>query len=252
VTIGRISIDKVVKGIGFAIGPRLVLTARHVVVDAMDESDRQKVGCKVELHAADGATYDAELGTSNRRLDVASLYLGADVTTWFKEARPQDGVGWRVESRPSADDPMLTGHITTFERPLVTETGEEAVLMQLHVEQSLGDYSGYSGSPVQYLTAEGEPTGFIGILIEQGRWRINTPGMRLPPVSNVLYAVPIHSALEMLGIESATEPDPELKRYKQYKKWMKRLKVVEAEPEADKSLLREAEKEVLFRYVFGE
>ena len=60
-TVGRIDIDGVVKGIGFAIGPRLALTARHVVVEALDEFDRQKPGCKLKLHTPDGATYDVEL-----------------------------------------------------------------------------------------------------------------------------------------------------------------------------------------------
>ena len=144
---------------------------------------------------------------------------------------------------------MLTGQITTFARPLVTETGEEAVLMQLHVQQSLGDYQGYSGSPVTYLSPNGESRGYIGILIEQGRWRTNVPGIRLPPVSNVLYAVPVHSVLEVLEIENIPELDPALDTYKER---MKRLKAVAAEPEADKKLLRKVEKEVLFRYVFGQ
>lgn len=249
-TVGRIDIDGVVKGIGFAIGPRLALTARHVLVDALDEFDHQKPGCKLKLHAPDGTIYDAELGKCNRRLDIASLVLAADVATWLYAAPAQEAaVDWRVDSRPSDDDPMLTGQITTLARPLLTETGEEVLLIQLHVQQSLGDYRGYSGSPVEYFAPNGQSGGFIGILIEQARWRIKAPGVRLPPVANVLYAVPVKSVLEMLEIENLPELDPEMDAYKVR---MKRLKALAAEPDADKKLLRKVEKEVLFRYVFGQ
>lgn len=246
-TIGRVSIDGAVCGIGFAIGPRLALTARHVVVDALDETGQPKPDCSVKLHGPDGITYDAELGTCSRRLDVAALRLTADVSTWLEAGRPQDGIGWRVASRPNDDDPMLTGQITTAARPLVTDAGEEAILMQLDVQQSLGDYAGYSGSPVEHVTTDGEPQGIIGVLIEQGRWRTRVPGQLLAPVSNVLYAVPIHSVLEMLGIETHPELDPALSKYKER---MKRVKAAAAQ--ADPKLISEAEKEVLFRYVFGE
>jgi hypothetical protein len=249
VTIGRVSVDGAAKGIGFAIGPRLALTARHVVIEALDESDHQKPGCKLKLLAPDGATYDAEIQTCSRRLDIAALNLASDVATWLRAAQPQDGVQWRVDSRPRDDDPMLTGQVTTSARQLVTEAGEEAVLMQLQVQQSLGDYGGYSGSPIECLTPEGEPQGLVGILIEQGRWRVNVPGIRLPPVSNVLYAVPITSVLEVLGIEPPVAADPELERYKER---MRRLKTAAAEQQADPALIHEAEKEVLFRYVLGE
>jgi hypothetical protein len=85
------------------------------------------------------------------------------------------------------------------------------------------------------------------VLIEQARWRIKEREQRLPPVSNVLYAVPIDAVLVSLGIPWQALIDPGLEMFQDR---MVRLKNIE--PNVDPELVREIEKEVARRYVFGE
>jgi Trypsin-like peptidase domain len=239
-------VDGVVRGIGFAIGPTLALTARHVIKDTLDDLDRQLPERNIDFITSDGNKYCATVGPCNRRLDVASLNLGMEVANWLGPTEPAEGESWRVDSRPRDDDPMLSGSITSCARPLVTEDGEEALLLQLHVQQSLGDYSGYSGSPVRF-GSKTDDHNLVGILIEQARWRRKEPTQQLAPVANVLYAVPIDAALVLLGIKAQTVPDLGLEVFR---KRMEKLKAIESE--VDQELIREARKEVIDRYVYGE
>jgi hypothetical protein len=239
-------VDGVVRGIGFAIGPTLALTARHVVQSALDESDGQLPGHFISLLTAEGGSYNATVGECNRRLDVASLHLETAVGTWLNPAAPTEGGLWRVDSRPKDNDPMLSGSITACDRPLLTEGGEEALLLQLDVQQSLGDYSGYSGSPVR-LGSSVSHGDLVGILIEQARWRYKELTQRLAPVANVLYAVPIDAVLVLLDIKTSTPPDLDLETLRTR---MEKLKTIESE--VDQELVREVRKEVILRYVFGE
>jgi hypothetical protein len=245
-TTGRVAVDGVVRGIGFAIGPTLALTARHVIKDALDDLDGQLPTRNVDFITSDSNKYCATVGRCDRRLDVASLNLGMAVATWLGPAEPVEGGSWRVDSRPRDDDPMLSGSITSCARPLVTEDGEEALLLQLHVQQSLGDYSGYSGSPVHFGSKTSDNS-LVGILIEQARWRRKEPTQQLAPVANVLYAVPIDAALVLLGIKAQTVLDLDLEVFR---KRMEKIKAIESE--VDPELVQEFKKEVIARYVYGE
>lgn len=235
-----------VQGIGFAIGPTLALTARHVIQRALDASGRQSSNYSIALIVPEGIEYSVRVLKSSRRLDIALLTVTPTLTTWLETAEALEGRKWQVDSRPRDGDPMLSGWITSCARPLATEDGGEAVLLQLHVQQLLGDYSGYSGSPVR-LPNEVGGSDAIGVLIEQARWRKKEAYERLPPVANVLYAVPVTAALTLFGVGPVTSLDRELEAFRER---MRKIKNIESE--ADSDVVREARKEVLFRYVFGE
>ena len=69
---------------------------------------------------------------------------------------------------------MLRGTVTDPHRRLKNDAGKETTLIQLWVEQEIGDYRGYSGSPVIAQSAGG----VLGVLVEQGRWRVSRPAGR--------------------------------------------------------------------------
>src|SRR5581483_4691787 len=72
---------------------------------------------------------------------------------------------WQVETQPSPNDPMLEGTITATNRRFKKQDGEHEIdALQLYVKQTLGDYRGYSGSPVVLPSPSGA---VIGILDEQ-------------------------------------------------------------------------------------
>jgi hypothetical protein len=67
----------------------------------------------------------------------------------------------------------------------VCESGYEIEALQLDVNQPIGDYSGYSGSPVERDTASGGPA-LLGVLVEQ------FPDRRDPDrAASVLFAATI-------------------------------------------------------------
>jgi len=125
--------------------------------------------------------------------------------------------------------------------------GDEVVLLQLHVREAVGDYGGYSGSPIEVNASSGFERLLVGILVEQARWRIRNPDQRLPPVANVLYAVPISAVLQFFGAQVPPLDDPE---YAQFKIRMEKLKRIE--PDAGIEVVQKVREEVVFRYVFGE
>ena len=72
-----------------------------------------------------------------------------------------------METRPKANDAALSGTVTHPHRRMRNEAGNETTLIQLRVEEDLGDFQGYSGSPVIAAAAGGDGGGVLGVLVEQ-------------------------------------------------------------------------------------
>jgi hypothetical protein len=70
------------------------------------------------------------------------------------------------------------------------------------VDEQLGDYHGYSGSGV--LDSLGRAV--VGILIQQQPLRVPVPLGVAPEAANVLYAVPVRTAVARLGVATSTGP----------------------------------------------
>lgn len=199
---GRIVIEGAVKGSAFPVAPRLALTARHVVREALLEADQLRADINVALHLPD-QTLPILSCRSDRRLDVAILDLADDADVWFPMTTPRDGASWRALSQPQPGDAALSGEVTLTHWPFRNAEGEDAELTQLHVREGLGDYAGYSGSPVSLWTPDDSagPPPVFAILIEQVPWRTRPmPGQRRPPVSTVLIAAPIPDVLAALDL----------------------------------------------------
>ncbi len=179
----RILADSVDNGSGFAISPRVAFTAAHVV------RDRRNLSFSLE-----GAEpIPIEECREIPGLDVAILSLSRGVLEAPSVRGAVLGERWHVTSRQRPNDPWLTGTVEVERRPGESD-GHAVSFLQLHANQSLLDFHGYSGSPV--ITESDE---VIGILVEQVNTRLRK-GENV--ASNDLYAVPILDALERSGLQA--------------------------------------------------
>jgi WD40 repeat protein len=140
----------------------------------------------------------------NSGLDVAVLHLQRSAPAVLPVGQVTIGAEWRVETRPKASDPTLSGMVTDPRRRLRNQRGEETTLIQLWVREELGDYQGYSGSPITSVPVGGTPGQVLGVLVEQGRWRIGPQLGQRAPVANVLFAAPIDHVLTEFGLTGVT------------------------------------------------
>jgi Trypsin-like peptidase domain len=193
---GRILADGKDKGSGFALASRVAVTANHVVRRQAAES----------LHFALGndRTVAVDRVEGDETLDVAVLHLREKVAEVLAVGHATEGGYWRVEAQPQGNDPLLTGTIDAARRRLVNDKGHQTEVVQLRVDQELGDYKGYSGSAVALQSPRGV---VVGVLVEQLRWRLPSPAGQPRPAANVLYAIPIQAILDRFGL---ADPHPDL------------------------------------------
>jgi NB-ARC domain len=189
---GRVVAEGRDRGSAFALAPRLVVTANHVVRDVS--------GWPVTFVPDGGEPIRARRIDGDDVLDVAVLELERDVERTLPMGVAAGRPAWRIETRPRSSDPVLSGRVVHTARPVVNAGGSEVELIQLHVDQQLGDYRGYSGSPVMLESPRGA---VIGVLVEQQRWRLTPMPGQPVPVANVLYATPIASVTRRFGIGDA-------------------------------------------------
>lgn len=180
---GRILIGSQDKGGGTAIFPRLVITADHVVAGT-------RLGAPVFFKTgAERLVPAVKRIQSAEGRDAAAVGLDEDVV-WSPTRSAEDGQRWWVDATGLKNDPLLTGWITKVDHQIRDSAGNEVAVMQLHVDQNLGGFAGYSGSAVRNVDGE-----VSGILIEQLPQRL---AISRPPASNVLYALPIIDVLSQL------------------------------------------------------
>ena len=210
-TVGRILVRGKDEGSGFALATRtsrssrVVLTAHHVLhgQDAPSVQFLLPTGHAIQVQSVD----------LDDDIDVAVLHLEDGVPEALAAARPQEGTAWQVAARPRANDPKLTGVVSDTQRRFNKTHGSEVRVVQLLVDQTVGEYEGYSGSPVMLRAAETAEGGVsssppvLGVLIEQLRWRVPPrPGQPRPPASNVLYAIPIQDVLARFELDAVWAP----------------------------------------------
>ncbi|MET7490241.1 trypsin-like peptidase domain-containing protein [Streptomyces sp. NPDC005538] len=173
-------------GAGFLLTRCYVLTADHCLRRLTDHDDR------VSVCFESGATLE---GCVRRRVADADLAIveilhPQDVPFTLPNAdHARRGDRWRGLHRPLLSDPDLGGLVDAYAVKYHCEGGDFIEAIQLAVEQTLGDYSGYSGGPVEKATP-GSDGAVIGILIEQYPDRQDARRS-----ANVLFAATIHEAL---------------------------------------------------------
>lgn len=195
-TIGRILGNKKDLGSGFVLATshaessRVVLTATHVVNNQGNSS--------LQFVTRSGSRIPIERVARNEELDIAVLYLSEDVPGGLAKSQAVEEAGWRVLTQPRGNDPILKGTIDATHWRITTRSGNEIYVLQLKVHEQLGDYKGYSGSPVMLASP---PGGVIGVLIEQLLSRFTGTINQPKPATNVLYAIPIQDVLACFDIQ---------------------------------------------------
>jgi Trypsin-like peptidase domain len=194
-TVGRILGNNKDMGSGFALAvshsgfTRVVLTANHVV-------DKQEIS-SIQFATQSGRRIPVERVLPAGDLDIAVLYLGEDLPGGLAKGNAVEEAGWKVETQPRGNDPMLKGTIDATHWRVETKSGHEMYVLQLKVNYDLGDYKGYSGSAVMLDSPSG---GVIGILIEQLLSRLSGTIGQSRAATNVLYAIPIQAVLDRFDL----------------------------------------------------
>lgn len=99
------------------------------------------------------------------------------------------GDRWRGPYRPADNEVELSGRIDSGAVQYLCEGGASIEALQLTADQQLGDYSGYSGGPVEGVVQGGEPV-VVGILLEQAPDRADASRS-----ANVLFAATIREVM---------------------------------------------------------
>jgi hypothetical protein len=155
-------------GAGFLLTKRYVLTALHCLKDISPENDEVRITFA-------GRSGHGLLGRVNERATEADMAL-----IWIVERAPlvvpipdRCAIGdlWHGPYRPCHSDPYLGGTVAHESFQYKCESGSVIEALQLAVREDFGDYSGYSGGPVERVaqdvrTSEGDGR-VIGILLEQ-------------------------------------------------------------------------------------
>jgi hypothetical protein len=176
-------------GAGFLLTRRYVLTAAHCLRNKADEDDRVTVSRNADQ--AEGRVIEI-----NHRRDVALIQilgtLGWTVLPVCID-RCIKGDRWLSPYRPATSQSELKGHVLTSPAEFRCQGGDLIEALELEVRQLIGQYRGYSGSPVERDGDDDMPDGrpIVGMLIEQDLHRV-----RISEATNVLFAVTVQYAID--------------------------------------------------------
>jgi hypothetical protein len=173
-------------GAGFLLTTCYVLTALHCLDRIAADDDA------VNILAAGGQSIPGRVYRRSPAADLALIDIPERGTIQLKVPsldRAAPGGNWRSPYRPTTGHAQLSGKIDAFPVPYHCEGGDDVEAMQLECAQPLGDYSGYSGGPIE-RDGPDESQPVLGLLIEQ--YPDQYPDNQIPKrASTVLFAVAI-------------------------------------------------------------
>lgn len=170
-------------GAGFMLTGCYVLTAHHCLDGAVSGTE------DVEIEFEGGEVLTGRVLRRSPEADLALIDVpkadSGPVIPRVDHASP--GQAWWNPYRPSLSHALLSGTIEAASAPYEFQAGGTVEAIQLRCVQDLGDYAGYSGSPIEGGLADGDSKLF-GVLIEQ--YPQHYPDGPSPrPASSVLFAV---------------------------------------------------------------
>lgn len=170
-------------GGGFLLTGCYVLTAHHCLGDTVQDAE------DVEIEFEGGEVLPGRVLRRSPEADLALIDIQkSGIGPIIPRAdRASAGQAWRNPYRPSLSHALLSGTVDAVPVAYRCVGGDSVEAMQLGCVQDLGDYAGYSGSPIEGGLPDGEGKLF-GVLIEQ--YPEHYPDDATPrPASMVLFAV---------------------------------------------------------------
>lgn len=150
-------------GAGFLITRCYALTALHCLNGILPGND------DLEISFAAGETVPGRVHRRSEKADLALIDVpkSGDNSVIVPNAdRASTGEAWRNPYRPSVSHAYLSGEVAAVPVNYQCERGDLIEALQLGCSQPLGDYSGYSGGPIERNSSEGVQA-VLGVLIEQ-------------------------------------------------------------------------------------
>lgn len=171
-------------GAGFAVTRHYVLTALHCL-RGLDPGDEDLELAFADGEVAPGRVYECAPEADLALIDILKPRDRAFGLPGTDRAKPGDR--WFAPYRPRNDDPHLAGDVVSGAIAYRCAAGHEIEALQLNCSQDIGNYSGYSGGPVERRTA---PLGssLIGVLLEQ------YPDLSADRASGILFAATMAEA----------------------------------------------------------
>jgi len=161
VTLSR---DSRVLGGGFLLNEFYALTAAHCVLDLWQAGHAQ-----VMLRGAGQDGVVARIVEVLPDFDLALIEvdgLAFDGVNAPDPDRCRARDPWFAPYRPTEGDAYLSGSVVHGGMAYKAASGTIIRALQLHPVEALGDYSGYSGGPIERHVPDADPT-LVGLLIEQ-------------------------------------------------------------------------------------
>jgi len=173
-------------GAGFLLNRRFALTASHCLRSISSDDEQFELSFPSGL-VASGRVHELSLGADLALIDILKPHGGTLILP--KADRAGSGDKWSAPYRPGPSDPYLSGDVLHGAMTYRCEGGNDIEALQLVCSLDLGDFSGYSGAPVE-RHAQGADPALLGVLLEQYLDR-QAPGR----ASGVLFAATIAEVL---------------------------------------------------------
>lgn len=178
-------------GAAFFLNRRFAITPNHCVDDPLPAA-----GIEIAPAVDSVAGLEVEVLRRDTDHDLALLYCARASSPIPSSAiHFTRGDEWTAPYRPLQSDPALSGRVMEVDLDFECEGGAVLHALQLESAAELGDYNGYSGSPVERPSGAPEVG---GILIEQ-----NPDRQDHHRKTNVLFAIPLAEVFRLFEELSA-------------------------------------------------